>query len=159
MSVIVKLGGNTIFWRTSFTSLVTHSSTESELLALDEGATVLQALRYLIEAMGGPVQGKIQLFIDNTSTLTIATNPVQPGRNAHVHARYFYVRDLAYGDLAEIIHLSTDLQLADIGCTYKGGPTFLVLRKLLIDCARIVIDENGNPVWEFMDDEKDDDDA
>ena len=64
------------------------------------------------------MQGKIHMFIDNTSTLTIATNPVQPGRNAHVHARYFYVRDLAYGDLAEIIHLSTDLQLADIGCTY-----------------------------------------
>ena len=73
MSVIVKLAGNTVFWRTSFTSLVTHSSTESELLALDEGATVLQALRYLIEAMGGPVQGKIQIFIDNTSTLTTAT--------------------------------------------------------------------------------------
>ena len=69
MSVVVKLGGNTVFWRVSFTSLVTHSSTESELLALDEGATVLQALRYLIEAMGGPVQGKIQIFVDNTSIL------------------------------------------------------------------------------------------
>ena len=152
MSVIVKLGGNTVFWRTSFTSLVTHSSTESELLALDEGATVLQALRYLIEAMGGPVQGMIQIFIDNTSTLTIATNPVQPGRNAHVHARYFYVRDLAYGNLVEMIHLSTGLQLADIGCTYKGGPTFLYLRKMLIECARIVIDEHGNPCWEMMSD-------
>ena len=112
----------------------------------------VQSLRYLIEAMGGPVQGKIQIFIDNTSTLTIATNPVQPGRNAHVHARYFYVRDLAYGNLVEIIHLSTGLQLADIGCTYKGGPTFLYLRKMLIECARIVIDEHGNPCWEMMSD-------
>ena len=117
MSVVVKLGGNAVFWRVSFTSLVTHSSTESELLALDEGATVLQALRYLIEAMGGPVQGKIQNFVDNTSTITIASNPVQPGRNAHVHARHFYVRDLAYADLVELIHLPTALQLADIGCT------------------------------------------
>ena len=98
------------------------------------------------------MQGKIQIFIDNTSTLTIATNPVQPGRNAHVHARYFYVRDLAYGNLVEIIHLSTGLQLADIGCTYKGGPTFLYLRKMLIECARIVIDEHGNPCWEMMSD-------
>ncbi len=68
MSVVVKLGGNTVFWRVSFTSLVTHSSTESEILALDLGATVLQALRYLIKEMGGPVQGNIQIFVDNTST-------------------------------------------------------------------------------------------
>jgi hypothetical protein len=152
MSVIVKLAGNTVFWRTSFTSLVTHSSTESELLALDEGATVMQALRYLIEAMGGPVQGKIQIFIDNTSTLSIATNPVQSGRNAHVHARYFYVRDLAYSNQTELIHLPTELQLADIGCTYKGGPTFIYLCNLLIECARIMIDVNGNPFWERMTD-------
>ena len=102
--------------------------------------------------MGGPVQDKIQIFIDNTSTLTIATSPVQSGRNAHVHARYFYVRDLAYGNQAELIHLPTELQLADIGCTYQGGPTFLYLRNLLIECARIMIDENGNPFWERMTD-------
>ena len=155
MSVVVKLGGNTVFWRVSFTSLVTHSSTESELLALDEGATVLQALRYLIEAMGGPVQGKIQIFVDNTSTITIASNPVQPGRNAHVHARHFYVRDLAYGDLVELIHLPTALQLADIGCTYKGGHTFVYLRKILIECARLMFDDNGNPFWEMMSDIED----
>ncbi len=114
----------------------------------------MQALRYLIEAMGGPVQGKIQIFIDNTSTPTIATDPVQSGRNALVQARYFYVRDLAYGDQAELIHLPTELQLADIGCTYKGGPTYLYLRKLLIECARIMIDENGNPFWEMRNDDE-----
>ena len=62
MSVVVKLGGNTVYWRVSFTTIVSHSSTESELMAVDEGATVLQALRWLIEAMGGPVQGKIHCF-------------------------------------------------------------------------------------------------
>ena len=124
-------------------------------MALDEGATVLQALRYLIEAMGGPVQGKIQIFVDNTSTITIASNPVQPGRNAHVHARQFYVRDLAYGDLVELIHLPTALQLADIGCTSKGGHTFIYLCKILIECARLIFDDNGNPFWEMMSDVED----
>ena len=124
-------------------------------MALDEGATVLQALRYLIEAIGGPVQGKIQIFVDNTSTITIASNPVQPGRNAHVHARHFYVRDLAYGDLVELIHLPTALQLADIGCTYKGGHTFVYLRKILIECARLMFDDNGNLFWKMMSDFED----
>ena len=98
-------------------------------MALDEGATVLQALRWLIESMGGPKQGKIQCFVDNTSTLVIATNPEQPGRNAHVHARYYYVRDLAWEDLIELLHYPNDLQLADIGCAYKGGLQYHKLRK------------------------------
>ncbi len=38
--------------------------------------------------------GKIQLFINNTRTIIIAGNPIQPGRNAHVHARYYYVATL-----------------------------------------------------------------
>ena len=65
------------------------------------------------------------------------------------------MRDLVYGNQAELIHLPTELQLADIGCTYKGGLTFLYLRKMLIECTRIVIDENGNPCWEMMSDIED----
>ena len=78
-------------------------------MAVNEGATVLQTLRWLIEAMGGPVQGKVQLFIDNTSTIIIAGNPIQPGRNAHVHARYYYVRDLAWGNLVDLLHDDHDV--------------------------------------------------
>jgi hypothetical protein len=150
MSVVVKLGGNTVYWRVSFTTIVSHSSTESELMAVDEGATVLQALRWLIEAMGGPVQGKIQLFIDNTSTIIIAGNPIQPGRNAHVHARYYYVRDLAWGDLVDLLHCPTALQLADIGCAYKGGPQYHTLRTYLMECARLVRDDHDVFKWEMM---------
>ena len=150
MSVVVKLGGNTVYWRVAFTTIVSHSSTESELMALDEGATVLQALRWLIESMGGPIQGKIQCFVDNTSTLVIATNPVQPGRNAHVHARYYYVRDLAWEDLIELLHCPTALQLADIGCAYKGGLQYHKLRKYLMECARLVRDDHNVFVWEML---------
>ena len=100
--------------------------------------------------MGGPVQGKIQLFIDNTSTIIIAGNPIQPGRNAHVHARYYYVRDLAWGDLVDLLHCPTAMQLADIGCAYKGGPQYHTLTKYLMECARLVRDDRDVFGWEMM---------
>ncbi len=53
MSIVIKLGGKTVYWRVSFTTIVSHSSTESELMAVDECATVLQALRWLIAAING----------------------------------------------------------------------------------------------------------
>jgi hypothetical protein len=61
VSLVVKFGGNTVYWKVSFTTIVSHSSTESELMALDVGATTSQCPRWLIESIGGPVQGKIQI--------------------------------------------------------------------------------------------------
>ena len=139
-----------MFWKVSFTTIVCHSSTESELMALDVGATVGQALRWLIQAMGGAIQGKIQVFVDNHGTIAIASNPIQAGRNLHVHARYFYVRDLVYDEYLVVCPLPTDLQVGDVGCTFKGGPAFLRLRHYLMECARIVHDENDNPQWEML---------
>ena len=52
----------------------------------------------------------------------------------------------------DLIHLPTALQLADIGCTYKGGATFLYLRTMLIECARSMFDDNKNPFWDMMND-------
>jgi len=152
VSLVVKYGGNTVYWKTSFTSIVSHSSTESELMALDVGATASQAFAWLCQAMGGAIQGRQPIFVDNTSTIVIATNPVQPGRNLHVHARYFYVRDLVYDDHLVVCYLPTEDQVADVGCTFKGGPSFLRLRSLLMNCARVVRDLNEGelPRWEVM---------
>ena len=152
LSMVAMLGGNTIYWKSCFSTIVSHSSTESELMALDMGATIEEGLGWLAESMGGPRQDGVQLFVDNTGTITISQNPVQAGRNLHVHARYFYVRDLVYSGAVTIAHLPTAKQVADVGCTFKGGTPFLKLRQYLLECARVVHDASGNPQWEFGDD-------
>ena len=149
-SLVIKYGGNTVFWKSSFTSIVSHSSTESELMALDKGATIGEALRWLAQAMGGAIQGKIQVYVDNRGTISIASNPVQAGRNMHVHARYFYVRDLVYDEQFEVLPLPSELQIADIVCSFKGANNFLTLLPHLMSCARVVHDEHGSPTWETM---------
>ena len=141
LSIVVKLGGMTVYWKNCFSTIVSHSSTESELYALDLGATVGQCLRWLLESTGGPVQDEIMIFVDNQGTIDIASNPVQAGRNVHVHARYFYVRDLVYDNQFAIHYLPTDEQVADVGCTFKGGPAFLKLREYLLGTASIVHSE------------------
>jgi hypothetical protein len=148
ISIVIKLGGNTVYWKNSFTKIVSHSSTESELMALDVGATIGQCLRWLVQSIGGAIQGRIQIFVDNQGTISISSNPIQSGRNLHVHARYFYVRDLVYDDQFIVDYLPTGMQVADIGCTFKGTSTFVTLREHLVLCARVVHDEHGNPFWD-----------
>jgi hypothetical protein len=149
-SIVVKLGGNTIYWKCSKSKIVSHSSTESELMALDIGATLSEFTRWLIEAIGGPEQETVQVFVDNNGARLISTNPVQPGRNLHVHARFYYCRDLHYAGLIAVCNIPTDEQVADVGCTFKGGPSFLRLREYLMECARVVHDQHGNPGWEIL---------
>ena len=132
-----------------FTKIVSHSSTESELMALDIGATTGQCVRWLCESIGGPVQGQIQVFVDNQGTISISSNPIQSGRNHHVHARYFYVRDLVYDDQFVIEKIPTEMQVADIGCSFKGNSNFLTLKAYLLSCARVLHDDSGNPYWEL----------
>ena len=150
LSVVIKLGGMTVYWKNTFSKIVSHSSCESELFALDIGATTGQCLRWLVQAIGGPVQGTVQVFVDNQGTINISTNPVQSGRNLHVHARYFYVRDLVYDEEYAIVFLPTTMQVADVGCTFKGGTSFRRLRQYLIDTARIQHDEHEMPQWRML---------
>jgi hypothetical protein len=146
------MGGMLVYWKNSFSSVVSHSSTESELFALDLGATIGQCLRWLCQSMGGPIQGKVQIFVDNQGTITIASNPIQAGRNLHVHARYFYVRDLVYDDQFVLTQLPTDKQIADVGCTFKGGPSFRRLHGWLMATARVVNHEHDIPQWQLISD-------
>ena len=153
LSVVVKVGGNTVYWKNHFSKIVSHSSTESELMALDKGATVSEMVGWLIESLGGPAQEIIEIFVDNNGTISIACNPVQQGRNVHVHARYYYVRDLVYGGSVRVDHLDTELQIADVGCSFKGSPNFLALRGYLMGCSRVVLNEHKEYEWETREDD------
>ena len=79
------------------------------LLALDKGATMGMFLRWLTEVLGGVV----------ITPGGVSSNPVGPNRNLHIHARYFYVRDLVDGQEYVVYYVNTKDQLADMLCTYK----------------------------------------
>ena len=134
LSIVCKMGGNTVYWKNSFSSIVCHSSFESE------------GVRWLSDAMGGLLQNTVSVFVDNSAAVSTANNPLQPGRNLHVHARYFYVRDLVNNSRINVHHIPTSMQVADVGCSYKGGPNFRQLREYLLRCARVVFDDDEQPL-------------
>jgi hypothetical protein len=138
-SIVIKVNGNTVFWTCQYQQIVSHSSCESELMALDKGCTVGQFVKWMVGIMLKPLSGPVDIFVDNKSTIDIGTNPVQPGRDRHVHARYFYVRDLVAAGEYCVFHLPSTKQVADILCSYKGMPNFQTLIAYLMGCARVEI--------------------
>ena len=115
-------------------------------MALDKGATVGQYVKWLMEVMGASLDTPIMIFVDNKSTIDISSNPVQPGRNVHIHARYFYVRDLINAGDCTIQHLPSKMQIADVLCTFKDVTNFTTLYPLVLRPAIVEMRE-GQPHW------------
>jgi hypothetical protein len=149
-SVVVKLAGCTVFWCCLYQKIVSHSSCESELIALDKGATIGHLIVRITTILGAPQDSPVEIFVDNRSTIDITSgNPIQPGRNLHVHARYFFVRDCVIDKYYIIHHLPSTEQVADILCTYKSSATFAHLFKFLLGCCRVAPDpSSGTYVWD-----------
>jgi hypothetical protein len=135
--IVIKLAGNTILWKNLFQRIVSHSSTESELMALDLGATLGQYIKWLCEIFRLSSNTPLPVYVDNQATIILSSNPVQPGRNLHIHARYFYVRDLVTRKELIIVKIHTDDQLADILVSFKSFETYHRLRTLLMNCAYV----------------------
>jgi hypothetical protein len=149
-SLFIKYGPNLISWKQAFQKIVSHSSTESELMSLDMLVRLIMHTKWKVHSLCGKRQDTVRVFIDNQSALDIASNPIQPGRNVHIHARYFYVRDLVNsGDIA-IYYLPTDDQIADIGCAYKGGQQYLLHRDRILNPAVVVVANERKGVHKWL---------
>ena len=90
----------------------------------------------------------VHIFVDNNATVQISANPIQPGRNLHVHARYFFIRDLVYARDYDVNHIRSAYQLGDILVSYKGEENFSFLCHILRDCARVEYRE-GEWQWDM----------
>ena len=64
-SVVIKYGGNTVLWGCHWQTIVSHSSTENELMALDKGATLEQYVKYLVGMVAHDFKPVIDVFVDN----------------------------------------------------------------------------------------------
>ena len=99
-------------------------------MALDLTARRVQAMRWRLVQLGGAVAGPTSISVDCSSAITMSENPIQSHRNCHIHARFFYVRDLIKDNVVVLAKIDTALQLADLLCTYKSVANFVALMKI-----------------------------
>ena len=116
----------------SFTQpIVSHSTPESELMALDLCVRRVQYALWIIEAMGGPVLKLVPVYCDCATTINWSGgSPFAPGRNCHLHARFFYVKDIN-GKVVQILKVDSALNLADLMVTFKDSRNFYTLCKMI----------------------------
>lgn len=110
---IVTVGGSIVFARSTKQKMQTLSSTESELIALQDASTIVVWMRYLLGDIGYPVSKPTIVTQDNQSATIIAEQGGNFQRTKHLVGRFNYLRErIVTGDLV-IKYRPTDKMPAD----------------------------------------------
>ena len=101
------------------------SSTELELVALDDALPLILWCLYFIEAQGYSVEQNI-VFEDNQSTVRLAVKGSLPSskRNKHIKARYYFIKDKIDEGEVDLRFCPDEMMVADILKKTKSGAAF-----------------------------------
>jgi len=129
--VVFFLNGNVVTWTSQKQRVVSLSSCEAEYIAAASSACQGVWLTRLIADLTGEKMQKFRLLMDSRSALELSKNPVYHERSKHIDARYHYIRECVADGIAEVEHIGTDKQLADILTKPLGRVKFVEMRQQL----------------------------
>ena len=119
-----------------------RSSTEGELVGIDDALPYILWARYFIEAQGYTVEQNI-LYQDNKSTILLANNGrwSSSKRTRHIKSRYFFIKDKVDSGEISVEHKPTNEMWSDTLTKPKQGKGMRVDRAMLMGCEEDYDDE------------------
>lgn len=123
-----------VFCQSVKQKLVTKSSTEAELVGINDGISQVLWLRSLMQGLGKLKKSPTVIYQDNQSTMQIAERGAgAKGRTKHIDIRYFYVKEKI--ELQEIVlkYKAGEEMVADMLTKAVPKDRFFKLRKLLMN--------------------------
>ena len=119
-----------------------RSSTEGELVGIDDALPFILWARYFIEAQGYTVKQNI-LYQDNKSTILLANNGrwSSSKRTRHIKSRYFFIKDKVESGEVSVEHRPTNEMWSDTLTKPKQGKGMRMDRAMLMGCEEDYNDE------------------
>jgi len=111
--------------------IVALSSCEAKYVAVAYCAYQGVWLKSLIEELHMSNEEKVNLFVDNQSTIKLAKNPVSDEKSEHIDVKFHHLRDQVYKKKIELIHYMSEVKLALVLIKFMKIGRFLELRDKL----------------------------
>ncbi len=73
----------------------------------------------------------VVIYCDNISSILLANNPVYRARTKHIEVHYHFIREKVLAKEIDLIHVSTEDQIADIFIKALGTCKLKKFRKML----------------------------
>jgi hypothetical protein len=131
--VFIALGKGPIYVKSTKQKLVSKSSSETELIALSDGASQVIWSREFLIALGYNI-GPAIIQQDNKSTAAMISNGrSKSDKTRHVKIRYFWVKQNIDRGEVKIVYTPTNDVIADILTKPLQGTRFKELREKLLN--------------------------
>ena len=113
---IVKFGAGVVAWKSRKQAIVSHSTAESEYMALDDVARDLVWERRGLSLLGvsSAASSATSVNVDNQAALFLAGNRTSHDSTKHIAYRYHYIRDLMDQKVIKPQYIATDRNVSDI---------------------------------------------
>ena len=114
--------------------LNTRSSTEAELVAVDDSMSSILWVKNFLEEQDYKIKVRVVLQ-DNESAIKLEKNgqkSVGP-RSRHIHNRYFFITDQVEKGILQIVHCPTDEIEADYMSKALQGAKFAKFKKSIMN--------------------------
>ena len=112
---IFTLGGGAISWASKKQSCISHSTMESEFIALASAGKEAEWLRnmfYDIELWPQPMPA-ISVYCDSQATMSKAYSKIYNGKSRHISLKHEYVKQLIEDGIISIVYIKSSGNLAD----------------------------------------------
>ncbi|RDX97055.1 Copia protein, partial [Mucuna pruriens] len=114
------MGENLVTWRSKKQNVVARSSVEAEFRAMAHNICEGSWMKIILDDLKVKYEGRIKLFYDNNSAISIAYNPVQHNRTMHIEIDRHFIKEKLNNELVVTTHIPTGLQVVDV--ITKGLP-------------------------------------
>jgi len=108
------IGNTTFSWLSKKQPIVTLSTCEAEYVATSWCVCHVIWLRNLFSKMDLEQLGATVIQVDNKSAIELAKNPVNHERSRHIDVRFHFIRDHVKKGSVELVHVTSQDQVADI---------------------------------------------
>ena len=114
--------------------LNTRSSTEAELVAVDDAMAQVLWTKYFLDAQGYPTEAHI-ILQDNESAIKLENNGHKSmgQRSRHIKIRYFFITDQIQKGNVQVEYCPTDEMTGDYMSKPLQGSKFVKFRRLIMN--------------------------
>jgi hypothetical protein len=123
---IFTLGGTAVSWSSKTQPTVALSSAEAEYIAIGYATQEAMFLRSVLEELNQLNKESTRIYVDNQSSIKIATNQTVKNRTKHIAIKFHFVKEKVENNEINLKYLPTEDMLADIFTKPVGQ---IILRK------------------------------
>jgi hypothetical protein len=141
---VMMLGKGAIYGTSTRQKINTKSSTEAELVGVNDILPQALWTRYFLEAQGYAVNESI-VYQDNKSTILLAENGKASSgkRTRHINIRYFFIKDRVASGEVKIEHCPTNDMVGDFFTKPLQGMQFMKFRDEIMNVNPTTYDDGS----------------